>query len=111
PQGADRLKGFVDAAEYFMAAGSHEAALSSLNEALRAANDGDPLGLVQLKRGVLLERAGDPAAVGAFQQALEEEAHPRAGHVASAVSTPMAEQAAQGLERMMSKPLSRTAAA
>jgi len=100
PHGAVRLQVFTQAASYFMAAGAHEAALSALNEALRVvgpATDAAAIARVQLERGMLLERAGDPSAVGAFAAAVEDKES--------------ATEAALGLERAMGKPLTRVAAA
>ncbi len=99
-QGGVRLQYFAQAAEYFQAAGAHEAALSALNEALRTAGPASDAALtarIQLSRGKLLERAGDPSAVGAFAAAVDE---PASGA-----------EAAEGLERAMGKPLTRVPAA
>ncbi|MBK7857647.1 MAG: hypothetical protein IPJ65_03255 [Archangiaceae bacterium] len=98
--GPARLERFVEAADFFVAANAHEAALSAFNEALRAAGPAVPsetIAHVQLQRGLLLERAGDPAAVNAFDEALQL---PR-----------FVESACQALERLLPKPLTRAAAA
>jgi tetratricopeptide (TPR) repeat protein len=98
--GTSRLEHFVEAADYFLVADAHEAALTAFNEALRAVGPAVPsqvIAHIQLERGRLLERAGDPAAVGAFAQALDVEA--------------FADKAAQGLERLLAKPMTRAAAA
>ncbi|MBL8954747.1 MAG: hypothetical protein JNK82_28475 [Myxococcaceae bacterium] len=100
PGGAVRLQYFAQAADHFLAAGAHEASLSALNEALRVAGPASDAALtarVQLGRGRLLERAGDPSAVGAYAAAIDDPA--------------TAPEAALGLERAIAKPLTRVPAA
>ncbi len=98
--GAQRHTRFVEAADFLVASQSPGEALAALDESLNQASAVDSpgsLALLQLRRGELLERRGDPAAVAAYAVALKSDE--LVGH------------AAVGLQRMLGVPEARAAAA